>query len=156
PSLRAPSQRLRRRSCRVSACSYLPPRACSLGRPFLRRPNAFSPKRSPQSTAEATLPRMSNDPHCRPRTRNAVGRLSDCSRMSTGLNRSTGRDLAAEGAEISLAADTSTLGDPHQLRKTGLTPTSALVKLRREEVAPSPFRSTRMRKVLRGYAKDKN
>src|SRR5262245_46677098 len=34
PSMRTPSQRLRRRSCRVPAFSYLPPCAYSLGRPF--------------------------------------------------------------------------------------------------------------------------
>src|SRR5262245_53957893 len=52
--MRAPSQRLRRRSCRVPAFSYLPPCAYSLGRPFFAASNAFFPKRPPQSTAEVT------------------------------------------------------------------------------------------------------
>jgi hypothetical protein len=45
----------------------------------------------------------------------------------------------------------------HQLSKAGLTPTSAFVTFpTAKRIAPFPFRSTRMRKVLRGYAKDKD
>src|SRR6516162_7149413 len=54
------------------------------------------------------------------------------------------------------AANTSAFGDPHQLRNTELTPPSALVKLATRRGSPLFHPGHAMRKVLRGYAKDKN
>src|SRR5262249_28180766 len=52
------------------------------------------------------------------------------------------------------AANTSGFGDPHQLPKTELTPPSALVKLTTPRGSPF-FEEHAMRKILRGYAKEK-